>query len=454
MYTQEQREYAVQYYLLNGRSARDTVKEIGYPSHECLCIWLREDGISIAHGGARKSRVQLPYEEKIKAIRRCYDFGESPSKVASEIGVSNGSVIYGWRKIFLEKGEIALMTRAEIRSNADKNNVSIPENTDDLKYVNERLQMENDILKEIIGVLKKDPGVDPNALSNKEKTTVIDALRQRYQLTSLLTTLSIPKSSYYYSSAAGRKPDKYADLRMRVREIFDENEARYGSERIWLALQNEGTVASEKVIRRLMGDENLIVKGKRKKKYSSYTGELTPAPDNLLERNFHADEPNSKWLTDITEMAAKDGKVYLSPIIDCFDGKVVHYTRGLHPTAELTNTMLKGAISTLRDGEKPKVHSDRGCHYRWQEWIDLMNEADLTRSMSKKGCSPDNSACEGFFGRMKNEMYYDRDWKSKTVAELMEAIDSYIKWYNNKRIKKSLGGLSPVQYRQSLGLAA
>jgi transposase InsO family protein len=133
---------------------------------------------------------------------------------------------------------------------------------------------------------------------------------------------------------------------------------------------------------------------------------------------------------------------------------VVYYTKGLHPTAELVNTMLEGAVSTLADGEKPKVHSDRGCHYRWPGWIELMNESGLTRSMSKKGCSPDNSACEGFFGRLINEMYHGRGWKDKTVSELMDEIDRYIKWYNEKRIKKSIGGKSQVQYRQSLGLAA
>ena len=103
--------------------------------------------------------------------------------------------------------------------------------------------------------------------------------------------------------------------------------------------------------------------------------------------------------------------------------------------------------------EHPRVHSDRGCHYRWPEWINLMDTAGLTRSMSKKGCSPDNSACEGFFGRLKNEMFYGRNWNHASIDSFIHKLDEYIHWYNETRIKISLGGMSPFQYRRSLGIA-
>ena len=144
--------------------------------------------------------------------------------------------------------------------------------------------------------------------------------------------------------------------------------------------------------------------------------------------------------------------VYLSPVIDCFDGMVVSWTKGTSPSAELVNTMLDKAIGTLGDGERPVIHSDRGCHYRWPGWIEKMESRGLTRSMPEKGCSPDNSACEGFFGRLKNEMYYGRDWKGVGTEEFCVRLDDYIAWYNAERIKVSLGGMSPVQYRMSLGL--
>jgi putative transposase len=222
---------------------------------------------------------------------------------------------------------------------------------------------------------------------------------------------------------------------------------------VYAIIRNNGTIISEKVIRRIMKEEQLIVPFKRKRRYSSYKGEISPAVENLVDRDFHANTPNTKWLTDLTEFHIPAGKVYLSPIIDCFDGLVVSWTIGTSPDAELVNTMLDDAICNLTDGEHPIIHSDRGCHYRWPGWVSRMENAGLTRSMSKKGCSPDNSACEGFFGRLKNEMFYYRSWKDVSVNQFIDKLDNYLRWYNEKRIKMSLGAMSPVDYRRSIGLA-
>jgi len=112
--------------------------------------------------------------------------------------------------------------------------------------------------------------------------------------------------------------------------------------------------------------------------------------------------------------------------------------------------MLDDALDTLRENEKPVIHSDRGGHYRWPGWLNRINASGLKRSMSRKGCSSDNAACEGFFGRVKNEMYYGRNWASTTQEEFICFLDRYIRWYNEKRIKLSLGAMSPVKYRQHL----
>ena len=210
---------------------------------------------------------------------------------------------------------------------------------------------------------------------------------------------------------------------------------------------------SEKVVRRIMKQEKLIIRRKRRQKYNSYKGEITPAVENVIDRDFHATKPNQKWLTDITEFSIKAGKIYLSPIIDCLDGMPVSWTIGTFPNAELANTMLRNAIATLKPNEKPIVHSDRGCHYCWPEWIQIMEEANLTRSMSKKGCSPDNSACEGFFGHLKTEMFYGHDWDEYSIEEFIQEINGYMGWYCKDRIKSTLGGLSPLDYRRSIGIA-
>ena len=126
---------------------------------------------------------------------------------------------------------------------------------------------------------------------------------------------------------------------------------------------------------------------------------------------------------------------------------MISWSIGTAPNAELANSMLRNGIAMMEGSEKPIVHSDRGCHYRWPEWIDIMNKAGFTRSMSRKGCAPDNSACEGFFGRLKNEMFYGKNWKGVSIEDFMDRVDAYIHWYNTKRIKMSIGGLSPLEYR-------
>ena len=147
--------------------------------------------------------------------------------------------------------------------------------------------------------------------------------------------------------------------------------------------------------------------------------------------------------------------MYLSPLIDCFDGMVVSWTSGTSPDAELVNTMLDAAIETVTETcDRTVVHSNRRGHYRWPDWLSRMSDANLTRSMSRKACSPDNAACEGFFGRLKNELFYPRDWKATTIAQFIEVVDDYMRWYNEKRIKISLGALSPIEYRESSGLTA
>ena len=133
---------------------------------------------------------------------------------------------------------------------------------------------------------------------------------------------------------------------------------------------------------------------------------------------------------------------------------MVSWTIGTHPDSALVNTMLDAAIESVANSEsRPIIHSDRGAHYRWPGWLTRVRNARLIRSMSRKGCSPDNAACEGFFGRLNTELFYPRKWQGITIEVFMKIVDSYIHWYNEKRIKISLDSLSPVEYRESLGFA-
>ena len=318
-----------------------------------------------------------------------------------------------------------------------------------------QLELENDILRGAIDLLKAG---SLDAMSNMEKAMLIDKLRLETDrpLRELTGSLRISKSSYEYCRAKLRAKDRHAQLRADIRRIFDGAGGRRGYRYVHNELREEGTVVSEKVVRRLMAEEGCRVAYlKRRRRYSSYRGEISDAPPNLVERRFRAGGPNELWLTDITEFKLPSGeKAYLSPIIDCFDGLVVSWRIGRRPDAALANGSLEDACGTLAPGQRPVCHSDRGCHYRWPGWIGICEENGLVRSMSRKGCSPDNSACEGFFGRLKNEFFYHRDWRGVAMESFMAQLDGYIRFYNERRKKQSLGWMSPMQYRISKGLAA
>jgi len=447
-YTAEQQKVAVQHYLEHGRCLARTIRALGYPCQELLSKWCNE----FAPGQRKHSRVavQFSQEQKQEAVISLCSRRGSAKDVADTHGATRAS-LYKWKNDLL--GKENAMARAE------KKNQDLPNDKDQLlseieilKEQVQRLKIEKDILEVAAELIKKDPGVDLKDLSNREKTALIGALKNEHPLKSLLDRLGLSRSSYYYQLWTQSLECKYKALKHHIIELFDLNNRCYGYRRIHVLLAQEGIKVSEKVVRMLMEEASLVAQPKRKRKYSSYQGEITPAPENLLERNFRADAPNEKWLTDITEFHIPAGKAYLSPVIDCFDGLLVSWTVSTRPDADMVNTMLDMATGTLNNGVYPIIHSDRGCHYRWPGWLERIEKAALVRSMSKKGCSPDNSACEGFFGRIKNEMFYNRTWIGVTMDSFIETLDKYLHWYNNKRIKMSLGGMSPVQYRLSLGM--
>lgn len=449
-YTEEQISAALLLLKATG-SPTKVIQTLGYPSSPMLYHW-RDNYPEYYDVPDQKHWKQAPVELKQRIIKRCFIEGEPVKLVAEEIGYTP-SLIYKWIREYREKGHFSSMKKTTANIDVDPSDIKSIEDINALKAQMIDMQMEIDILKETINVLKKDPGVDQTALTNREKAVIIDALKDKYSLPILCKKLELAKSSYYYQEKAIHAEDKYHELRKKIIQLFHDNRDIFGYRKIHMLLRKEGIIVSEKIVRRIMKQEELIVKQRHKLKYNSYKGEVTPAVENVINRDFHADKPNQKWLTDITEFSIKAGKVYLSPLIDCFDGMPVSWTIGTSPNSELANTMLKKAIVALKPNEKPIVHSDRGCHYRWPEWIKIMKEAGLIRSMSKKGCSPDNSACEGFFGHLKTEMFYGRNWDQYSIEEFIQEVDEYMNWYCKDRIKSTLGGLSPLDYRRSMGVA-
>ena len=209
--------------------------------------------------------------------------------------------------------------------------------------------------------------------------------------------------------ASGRSESRDAAAGLGV-EASENSKRGYGYKRVHLEPESMGVRVSAKRVMRLTARHGLAPLFKSAKRYGSYKGEPAKAPKNLVNRDFHAERPNMLWVTDPAGFSIPAGKAYLSPVIDCYDGLPVAWTIGTSPNAALANGMLADACSTLKDGEKPIIHSDRGCHYRWPEWIRICKEHGLTRSMSAKGCSPDNAAAEGFFGRLKQEFFHKRSF--------------------------------------------
>ena len=309
--------------------------------------------------------------------------------------------------------------------------------------------------KGALELLGKEPGAVPENLTNREKAILVKQTSEKLGVTagSLLPMVGIARSTYHYQIKAMDRPDKDAWLLPLVEEAFENSKRRYGYKRIHLELKGMGVRVSAKRVMRLMTRHGLAPLFKSAKRYSSYKGEPAKAPKNLVNRDFHAERPNMLWVTDPAEFSIPAGKAYLSPVIDCHDGLLVAWTIGTSPNAALANGMLTDACSTLRDGEKPIIHSDRGCHYRWPEWIRICKDNNLTRSMSAKGCSPDNAAAEGFFGRLKQEFFHKRSFAGVSMDGFIDMLDDYMVWYRDKRIKTEFG-MSIMERRRRLGLVA
>jgi putative transposase len=449
-FSQAQKELAVEHYLEHGRCIAATIRALGYPGRDSLAGWIQELHPEPRTRVVGRSEARAPALKQAAVIALCSRQG-SARTLADELGVCRPT-LYNWKNQLLGHEAPASMKRQR-GSPPNPERAELEKQIKSLQLEVRRLQLEQDILKKANEIIKKEMGVDRQLLSNREKTQLVDALRQAYTLAELLDELGLPRSSYFYHRARLDVADKYVEVRRTMTDIFQRNHRCYGYRRMRASLTRHQLSISEKVVQRLMKQECLVAVMSKRRRYGSYLGEISPAPANLLERDFSAAAPNEKWLTDITEFQIPAGRIYLSPMIDCFDGMVVSWSIGTRPDADLVNTMLDAAIETVTGtNDRPVVHSDRGAHYRWPGWLSRIADAKLVRSMSRKGYSPDNAACEGFFGRLKNELFYPREWMSTTLEEFVEALDSYIRWYNEKRIKFSLGFRSPVEHRQSLGI--
>lgn len=469
-FTLEMRQAAVDYYLAHGKSLARTMRRMGYPaSREYLC-----DLIDELAPGQRKYRGPspkagpVPLAEKIQAVAELESRSGTAAEVAEKHGVSR-TAPYAWRREMMGDNGGEPETKGEPVS---KEFDDLPDDIEVLqdmlreaKMQLRKVQLELDVRQATLEIVKKDQGADPELPTNEEKAAMVEALRAEYKLCEILPVAGMAKSGYEYARSAQAKGEAegHAAARKAVIEAFGAGGGTYGYGRVYAqasADAGDGAAIGEWTVRDIMRDEGLVACAARKKRrYSSYGGEISEAPENLLRdergrHRFHADKPNELWITDVTEFRIPAGKACLPPIVDCSGGMPLSWSISTSPDAEMANSSLLGACKRLGEGDHPKIRSDRGCHYRWPGWIRICDENGLVRSMSRKECSPDNARCEGFFGRLKIEFFHGCDWAGVTLEEFMDMLDAYLRWYRDVRIKGDLDYRSPMQCRRDLGLPA
>jgi putative transposase len=272
----------------------------------------------------------------------------------------------------------------------------------------------------------------------------VQELRQQYPIDGLLKLAGLARSTFYYQLGVLQAGDKHERLKAAIKTVFERHKGRYGYRRVTAAIRQLGEPVNHKTVQRLMGTLKLksLV---RPKKYKSFKGEVGQAAPNELQRQFAAEAANQKWVTDVTEFNVAGEKLFLSPVLDLYNGEIVAFETNRRPRFELVASMLEKAFCRLGSQDKPLLHSDQGWQYRMTAYRRALNERGLVQSMSRKGNCHDNAAMESFFAVLKTEFFYLN--KFTDVGQLEAGLADYIHYYNHDRIKQKLGGLSPVQFR-------
>jgi transposase InsO family protein len=269
-------------------------------------------------------------------------------------------------------------------------------------------------------------------------------------LTGLLAYAGLKRSTFYNQQKVSLNADKYAELKARIATLYHAHKGRMGYRRIADAVQKAGASISANTVQRLMrmmGLKSLV----RVKKYKSYKGEVGKTAPNILLRDFTAEGMHQKWVTDVTEMKVAGEKVFLSPVMDLFNGEILAFEIDSRPSLGMVTRMLEGALKKLTGGEAPIMHSDQGWQYRMPLYQAMLEKQDVVQSMSRKGNCLDNAAMESFFAVMKTEFFHLNKFSS--VQQLIDGLREYIHYYNHDRPKMRLQGQSPVEYRTRLAMA-
>ena len=281
----------------------------------------------------------------------------------------------------------------------------------------------------------------------KLKYAVIYRHRHEYPVLVMCRFFGVSRSGYYDFVKRIGQPEHEADLAESVRECQRITDKTYGYRRVWKWLQDRNVRRNPKTILRVMQKYGLLSEIRRRRKWVNL-GQQVHKYENLLNRQFKTDKPNTKWVTDISYIHTKEGVLYLSMIRDLYDNSIIAYKVASRQTVSLVLDTIRLAMKNekKRVAAELQLHSDQGFQYTTQAYFKLTQSYGITPSMSRKGNPYDNAMAENFFSILKTECIYRH--KPRTLREASNLIDRYIYFYNHERIQNRTG-VAPLTLRHS-----
>jgi len=281
----------------------------------------------------------------------------------------------------------------------------------------------------------------------KVKYAVIHRHRNEYPVSVMCKFFEVSRSGYYDFVKRIDKPEQDTELANEIRICQRSTDNTYGYRRVWLWLEHRKIHRNPKTVLRVMKKYGLLSEIRRRRKWVNL-GQQLHRYDNLLKRQFHADRPNTKWVTDISYIHTKEGVLYLSMIRDLYDNSIVAYKTATRQTVSLVLDTIRLAMKKekKRVAAELQLHSDQGFQYTSPGYFNLTQSYGITPSMSSKGNPYDNAMAENFFSILKTECIYRH--KPKTFKEADDLIDRYIHFYNYERIQTKTG-VAPLTLRHS-----